>query len=185
MIKFCNSMSVVPLGADTIETWRASCCFLPPFIGPVAYGEVRTRNPGTNAFDGMTFSADGTAKSGCGCFKKRPGSQKRAFHKVETRDLAGKWRRCGCAPFVPCWPLTQFRWTEKTALNEDRYEELGCCCCLGLPQRVSETRTRVYVNGHPTNGFAEDDGGDIHWHRDSGCAGSYKDLCTFFAKKVG
>ena len=207
VIKFCNSMSVVPLGADTIETWRASCCFLPPFIGPVAYGEVRTRDPGTNAFDGMTFSADGTAKSGCGCFKKRPGSQKRAFHKVETRDLAGKWRRCGCAPFVPCWPLTQFRWTEKTALNQDRYEESGHCCCLALPLPCSvesTTRTRVYVNGHPTNGFYDDgtwyrydawyyddatgrwfvqyhNPDHIEWHRDAGCAG---DSCSF-AKKVG
>ena len=27
MPAICNSMSVVPLGADTIETWRASCCF--------------------------------------------------------------------------------------------------------------------------------------------------------------
>ena len=207
MIKFCNSMSVVPLGADTIETWRASCCFLPPFIGPVAYGEVRTRDPGTNAFDGMTFSADGTAKSGCGCFKKRPGSQKRAFHKVETRDLAGKWRGCGCAPFVPCWPLTQFRWTEKTALNQDRYEESGHSCCLALPLPCSvesTTRTRVYVNGHPTNGFYDDgtwyrydawyyddatgrwfvqyhNPDHIEWHRDAGCAG---DSCSF-AKKVG
>ena len=200
-------MSVVPLGADTIETWRASCCFLPPFIGPVAYGEVRTRNPGTNAFDGMTFSADGTAKSGCGCFKKRPGSQKRAFHKVETRDLAGKWRRCGCAPFVPCWPLTQFRWTEKTALNEDQYAESGLSCCLALPLPCpveTTTRTRVYVNGHPTNGFYDDgtwyrydawyyddatgswfvqyhNPDHIEWHRDAGCAG---DSCSF-AKKVG
>ena len=182
VIKFCNSMSVVPLGADTIETWRASCCFLPPFIGPVAYGEVRTRDPGTNAFDGMTFSADGTAKSGCGCFKKRPGSQKRAFHKVETRDLAGKWRGCECAPFVPCWPLAQFRWTEKTALNQDRYEESGHRCCLALPLPCSvesTTRTRVYVNGHPTNGFAKD--GDIYWYRDPGCAANG----AIFAKKVG
>ena len=188
VIKFCNSMSVVPLGADTIETWRASCCFLPPFIGPVAYGEVRTRDPGTNAFDGMTFSADGTAKSGCGYFKKRPGSQKRAFHKVETRDLAGKWRGCECVPFVPCWPFSGIRWTEKTALNQDRYEESGHCCCLALPLPCSvesTTRTRVYVNGHPTNGFYDDDRrnpNDIHWHRDAGCAG-HRD--SFFAKKVG
>ena len=46
------------------------------------------------------------------------------------------------------------------------------------------TRTRTYVNGHPTNGFAEDDGSDIHWHRDPGCAGGGKDP-SFFAKKVG
>ena len=66
----------------------------------------------------------------------------------------------------------------------------------------STTRTRVYVNGHPTNGFYDDgtwyrydawygDGGMwfvkdgnpdyIHWHRDAGCAG---DSC-YFAKKVG
>ena len=182
VIKFCNSMSVVPLGADTIETWRASCCFLPPFIGPVAYGEVRTRDPGTNAFDGMTFSADGTAKSGCGCFKKRPGSQKRAFHKVETRDLAGKWRGCECVPFVPCWPFSGIRWTEKTALNQDRYEESGHCCCLALPLPCSvesTTHTRKYVNGHPTNGFAKD--GDIYWYRDPGCAANG----AIFAKKVG
>merc|ERR1719305_197955 len=98
-------MTVVPLGADAIETWRTCCLFFPPFIGPVAEGAVRTRNPGTNAFlnpqnpdpnsNLMTFSADGTAKSGCCCgYKKRRTSQKRAFHKVETRDLAGKW--CGC-----------------------------------------------------------------------------------------
>ena len=50
---FCNSMSVVPLGADTIETWRTGCLFVPCYasIGPVAEGEVRTRDPGTNAFD--------------------------------------------------------------------------------------------------------------------------------------
>ena len=202
VIKFCNSMSVVPLGADTIETWRTGCLFVPCYasIGPVAEGEVRTRDPGTNAFDGMTFSADGTAS---GCYKKRQTSQKRAFQKVETRDLAGKWRGCVCCPFVPFWPLTQFRWTEKTALNQDRYEESGHCCCLALPLPCSvesTTRTRVYVNGHPTNGFYDDgtwyrydawvdgmwfvkDGNPDHiqWHRDAGCAGN---SCSF-AKKVG
>jgi hypothetical protein len=196
----CSSMSVVPLGADAIETWRASCCFLPPFIGPTAEGAARTRNPGTNAFRNpqnrdpnnkcgdMTFSADGTVKQGCGGYKKRRTSQKLAFHKVETGDLAGKWCGCVCVPFVPCWPLAHFRWTEKTALNQDRYEESGHCCCLALPLPCSvesTTRTRVYVNGHPTNGFYDDDRrnpNDIHWHRDAGCAG-HRD--SFFAKKVG
>ena len=50
----CNSMTVVPHGPDTIETWRTGCLFCPcpplPAIGPIAEGEVRTRNPGTNAF---------------------------------------------------------------------------------------------------------------------------------------
>ena len=191
----CNSMTVVPLGADTIETWRTGCVFFPPFIGPAMTGDVRTRNPGTNAFlnpqnpdpnsNLMTFSADGTAKSGCCCgYKKRRTSQKRAFHKVETRDLAGKWRGCGCSLFVQFWPFSFISCTRKTALDEDRYEESGLTNCLCLPCSVSGTRTRVYVNGHPTNGFAEDDGGDIHWHRDPGCAGG-SDGCPFFAKKVG
>ena len=192
----CNSMTVVPLGADTIETWRTGCVFFPPFIGPMATGGVRTRNPGTNAFlnpqnpdpnsNLMTFSADGTAKSGCCCgYKKRRTSQKRAFHKVETRDLAGKWRGCGCSLFVQFWPFSFISCTTKKALDQDRYEVSEISCCLCLPCSDSGTRTRVYVNGHPTNGFAEDDGSGVHWHRDPGCAGSYKDLCTFIAKKVG
>ena len=192
----CNSMTVVPLGADTIETWRTGCVFFPPFIGPTAEGAVRTRNPGTNAFlnpqnpdpnsNLMTFSADGTAKSGCCCgYKKRRTSQKRAFHKVETRDLAGKWRGCGCSLFVQFWPFSFISCTTKKALDQDRYEVSEISCCLCLPCSDSGTRTRVYVNGHPTNGFAEDDGSGVHWHRGPGCAGSFKDLCTFIAKKVG
>ena len=40
----CNSMTVVPLGADTIETWRTGCVFFPPLIvGPTAEGGVWTR----------------------------------------------------------------------------------------------------------------------------------------------
>ena len=185
--KIRNSMTVVPLGADAIETWRSGCYFLPPlFVGPIAEGEVRTRKPGTNAFrhwrrerNVVTFSAYGTVSNG---FKKRPDSQKRTFQKVETRDLAGKWRGCCCIPAV-LWPLSGFFCTTKKALNEDQYEESGRCgflltLCLPLIP-VSATRTRKYVNGHPTNGF--DDGSDIHWHRDPGRAGQE----IFFAKKAG
>ena len=125
----------------------------------------------------MTFSADGTTSKG---FKKRPGSQKRAFQKVETRDLAGKWWGGLCIPFVPCWPLSPVFCTTKRALNEDQYSESGLCCCLCLPCCISETRTRKYVNGHPTNAFAKD-GFDTHWYRDPGCAGGG----PIFAKKAG
>ena len=196
-----QSMSVVPLGADAIETWRTCCLYLPPlFIWPVAEGAVRTRKPGTNAFlnpqnpdpnsNLMTFSADGTAS---GCYKKRRTSQKRAFHKVETRDLAGKWWGCFCFPFMPFWPPLHGFLTTKKALNEDQYAESGgsgylLTLCLPLIP-VSATRTRKYVNGHPTNGFAKDgnsDPNDVHWYRDPGCAGcSLGPLVVFFAKKVG
>ena len=71
-----------PLGPDAIETWNTCCLFFPPLIGPFAGGDVRTRNPGTNAFGDMTFSADGTVKDECGCYKKCPGSQK-----------CGRWKR--------------------------------------------------------------------------------------------
>ena len=182
---------MTPLGANAIETWHTGCLFFPPFIGPFAGGKVLPRTfkvtvrgrKGTNTFGDMTFSADGTAEQGCGSYKKRPGSQKRAFHKVETRDLAGKWRGLSCVPFVPLWPFTFYFCTTKRALNENQYAEEGCggwLCTLCLPLiPVSATRTRQYVNGHPTNGFAS--AGDIYWYRDPGCAGGP----LFFAKKAG
>ena len=133
----------------------------------------------------MTFSADGTVKHDDGdrvhSFTKRSHSPKRTFHKVETRDLAGNWRGCQCWPVVPLWPFTSFFCTTKTALNEDQYEESGRCFVLGLPCPVCGTRTRVYVNGHPTNGFAVQDPRFVHWHRDPGCAAAK----FLFAKKVG
>merc|ERR1712097_100289 len=122
-------------------------------------------------------------------FKKRPGSQKRTFQKVETRDLAGKWCGCACVPCVPAWPFFGILCTTKKALDEDQYAECGLCCALGLPLPVCETRTRRYVNGHPTNGFAKDGGDpyDVLWHRDPGCAGGnwVGEHSCFFAKKVG
>ena len=190
-----QSMTVVPLGPDAIETWNTCpCLFLPPYIGPMAEPGVRPRNPGTNAFlnpqhpdpnsDLMTFSADGTAKQGgCG-YKKRQTSQKRTFQKVDARDLAGKWRGCvpiSALPFSPVFCIT------KKALNEDQYEESGCCCLLGLPCAwfmlfslnflpcpYRKLRTRNYVNGHPTNVFTlndlHSDPTEDRWYRDSGCA---------------
>ena len=181
----CNSMTVVPHGPDAIETWRTGCFFIPPWIGPIAEGALRTRDPGTNTFRYpqsqdpnkiVTFSADGTAEQGCDIFKKRPDSQKRAFQKVETRDLAGNWRGCCCPLFMLLWPFSGISCTTKKALNEDQYAESGrCCVCCVLPGiPISETRsTRKYVHGQPTNGF---DGYDFngqpvtHWHRDPGCA---------------
>ena len=116
------------------------------------------------------------------------------IHKVETRDLAGNWRGCGCVPFVPLWWLSHISCTTKKALNEDQYEESGLCFILVLPIPISGTRTRKYVNGLPTNGFASDYNLDPNndqspfdqryldqWHRDPGCAG----CGPFFAKKVG
>ena len=203
----CNSMTVVPLGADTIETWHSGLLFFPMltmwFTGPCAGGDAWTREPGTNAFVapkyyGMTlnqtFSADGTVSNG---FKKRPGSQKRTFQKVETRDLAGNWHGCSCSPFLPFWPLSCFWCISKKALNQDQYAStrIRCLLCLPIPYPCpceAKTWTRKYANGHPTNGFYRDGAGDnscgdpgdpndTHWYRDPGCAAAG----CFFAKKVG
>ena len=207
----CNSMTVVPLGADTIETWHSGLLFFPMFTmwftGPCAKGKVLTRNPDTNAFgtnafvapfDGMrlnqTFSADGTVSNG---LKKRPGSQKRTFQKVETRDLAGNWSGCSCSPFLPFWPLSCFWCISKKALNQDQYAStrIRCLLCLPIPYPCpceAKTWTRKYVNGHPTTGFQRDGAGDnscgdpgdpndTHWYRDPSCAAAG----CFFAKKVG
>ena len=198
-----NSMTVVPHGPDAIETWRTGCV-LP--LGPMAQvppGGVQTRDPGTNEFGGMTFSADGTAKqhpchcSACGpgilaylwsgSYKKRPDS-KRAFQKVETRDLAGKWRGCGWIPYPLAQPFSFICCTRKKALNEDQYEESGRCFVLALPLPWPvgpTTRTRKYVNGHPTNAFAKDGSShpmDVLWYRDPGCAAQFPFI---FAKKAG
>ena len=184
--KICNSMTVAPLGPDAIEMWRTGCCFLPclAILGPVAGGEVRTRKPGTNAFlnpqytdpnsDLMKFSADGTAKVESGGYKKRPGSQKRAFQKVDAGDLAGTWCGCFCFPLMFFFPLSPLFLSRKRALNQDQYEECGLICFLGLPCPYRILRTRNYVNGHPTNVFTlndlHSDPTEDRWYRDSGCA---------------
>jgi len=195
----CRSKIVVPLGRDAIETLDSWVCCVPPLcVGPRANGGVLTRKPGTNAFrnpvdpqdlsDVVTFSADGRARHGvdcCGDFKKRSHSRKRAFRKVETRDLAGEW--CGfhyigwCGPLLP---LSCLYWTTKKALDEDAYEESGLRCGLWPPCTISDTpRVRKYheVGGgrsYPTNKFVPEDETDFCMHcciqlpiyyRSSGC----------------
>ena len=209
----CNSMTVVPHGPDAIETWSSRCCCVPCSHGRFAAGDVWTRKAGTDTFHGnfkrrlfggmnsMTFSAGGTA-IGKECWEdytKRPGSKKRAFQKVETKDLAGNWCSCcGLAaihqfcvlnPYFLLFLFPNFYCATKKVLDEDRYEEKDCCC---LNDAVGPF-TRIYANGHPTNGFATDStrspglggdyGGDgfldpspclmkpeIQWYRDSGFA---------------
>ena len=156
---------------------------------------VRTRDPGTNDFDGMTFSADGTAKHAW-YFKKRPCSQKRTFQKVETRDLAGTWCGCCCNICIPLWPFSCLYWTTNQALDEDRYAESGLRLSLCPYWSISETYTRTYHDGgggrsYPTNVFVLEDavtcieGGccpkDRAHYRNSGYAAGG----GLFAKKCG
>ena len=122
----------------------------------------------TNDFGEMTFSADGGQR----WLQKTPRFAETGLPKVDARDLAGTWFGCCCCPFVPFWPLSHVFCTTKKALNEDQYEAKGLCCFLCLPIPVSGTRTRKYVNGHPTNGFDGYawDGKPNVPGRDPGCA---------------
>ena len=134
----------------------------------------------------MTFSADGTVKHNDGdcvhSFTKRPHSPKQTFQKVETKDLEGKWCVCSYISFLPLCCMGYCLRTTKKALDEDRYEESGCgsrCCEPIKPNPHVGTRRRIYVNGHPTNGFHTgfiSGGGDGEvqtnfdiWYRDAGC----------------
>ena len=184
----CTSMTVVPLGANTIEIGHSTCLFFPCglCLGPCADDEVRTRDPGTNDFGGMTFSADGTIRppreaacSQCEFWKKRPHSQKQTFREVSTKDLEGTWCVCSYCPFLPLWPLLGYcLCTTKKALDEDWYTESGCGCSLlpafiFTPNPALDKRPRIYVNGHPTNVFHS---GDIHWSPDCQTAQANYDI---------
>ena len=109
---------------------------------------------GAQGSQSMTCSADGIDTHDgrlWSTFKKHPRAQKRAFQKVETKDIAGKWCKCYVAGFFPGLFCSR-----KTALNEDQYEESGqrgCCMCLPVCCDKHNLRTRQYVNGHPTNAF--------------------------------
>jgi hypothetical protein len=157
----CRSKIVVPLGRDAIETLDSWVCCVPPLCtGPRANGGVLTRNPQDPNPPPLTFSADGRFSGG---YKKRPHSRKRAFRKVETKELAGEW--CGfyyCGWCGPLLPLSCLYWTTKKALDEDRYAESGLRCGLCPPCTISDTRVRVYYDvgggrSYPTNEFVPED----------------------------
>ena len=195
---YCSSVTVTPIGADVIEMkqrgWSMFLSFWPCM--PICTNDIKTRERRTNAFgtwqkDGYrtVFNGDGSMKNeDCICcddrwYRRR--SKGRPFRKVETKDIAGTWCHYRmCLLPVPVWlcvsytgVFSTFSCSSKTRLNEDQYEEVGCCCCSLLPLLPlccsSETRTRHYVKGHPTNWFDHHQGegfdvlGSIY--RDSGC----------------
>jgi len=193
----CSSITVTPMGADMIETIKhnsvlATCSPCGTFSD--RKNDIKTRKPGTNVFlgprgrdyDDMDFSE--ATSCGIPSWSFMPCgetwgtylrcSKGRQFHKVETKDIAGTWFSCTCM-WMLYLAFVRIARTTKKALNEDEYEESGwsfviCPPCPPCP--ISETRTRRYVNGHPTNVFnhfpmkmyhwpPESD----HWYRDSGC----------------
>jgi len=93
-----------------------------------------------------------------------------AFQLVDTKDIEGSWCCCCCvSPALPGWACFT-----KKALDEDTFQESGyrgCCLIPLIP--FNEVRTRIYVNGHPTNGFFKHSKEEEHdWYRDSGCVGA-------------
>ena len=62
---------------------------------------------------------------------------------------------------------------QKAAVDKDKLNHSGCAWILLLPLiPFNEVRTRLYVNGHPTNGFYGPDPNNIDWYRDGGCVGN-------------
>ena len=164
-----GATTVMPHGPDVIEQW-GWCWFTTLCLG----GEVRVRNPGTNSFrhwkdpnNVTTFTAGGGASNGPSCLCKTGSRTPLAFQLVDTKDIEGSW--CCC-----CWMHT-IAWScfTKKALDKDRINHSGCAWILLLPLLpFNEVRTRLYVNGHPTNGFYGPDPNNIDWYRDGGCVGN-------------
>ena len=164
---------MVPHGPDVIEQW-GWCWFMTLCLG----GEVRVRNPGTNSFrhwkdpNNVTTFTPGGASNGPSCLCKTGSSTTPlAFQLVDTKDIEGSWCCC-CWTLVPL-ALTGWACFTKKALDEDTLQQSGCAWLWLIPltvQGFNEVRTRLYVNGHPTNGFAKGD--NIDWYRDSGCVGN-------------
>ena len=167
-----GATTVMPHGPDVIEQW-GWCWFTTLCLG----GEVRVRNPGTNSFrhwkdpnNVTTFTAGG-ASNGPSCLCKTGSRTPLAFQLVDTKDIEGSW--CCC-----CWMLMHpafYCWScfTKKALDKDRINHSGCAWIGPLPLLpFNEVRTRLYVNGHPTNGFYGPDPNNIDWYRDGGCVGN-------------
>ena len=172
-----GATTVMPHGPDVIEQWGWCCGLFPLCIG----GEVRIRNPGTNSFrhwkdpNNVTTFTRGQACNGLSCLCKtgsrRPGTGK----LVDTKDIEGCWC-CVCWMHTIAWSCFQ-----KAAVDKDKLNHSGCAWIGPLPLiPFNEVRTRLYVNGHPTNGFIHPtDPNNIDWYRDSGCVGNG---CSFSRK---
>ena len=163
-----GATTVMPHGPDVIEQW-GWCWFTTLCLG----GEVRVRNPGTNSFrhwkdpNNVTTFTPGGASNGPSCLCKTGSRAPLAFQLVDTKDIEGSW--CCC-----CWMHT-IAWScfRKAALDKDKLNHSGCAWILLLPLLpFNEVRTRLYVNGHPTNGFYGPDPNNIDWYRDGGCVGN-------------
>ena len=166
-----GATTVMPHGPDVIEQW-GWCWFTTLCLG----GEVRVRNPGTNSFrlwkdpNNVTTFTPGGASNGPSCLCKTgsKASPPLTFELVDTKDIEGSW--CCC-----CWMHT-IAWScfRKAALDKDKLNHSGCAWILLLPLLpFNEVRTRLYVNGHPTNGFVSPtDPNNIDWYSDSGCVGN-------------
>jgi hypothetical protein len=170
----CGWTSVVPHGPDVIEQWGWCCGAFPLCIG----GEVRLRNPGTNSFvhwkdpGNVTTFTPGGACNGLSCLCKTGSRTPLAFQLVDTKDIEGCW--C-CLCWMLLHPgLTGWSCFTKKALDKDRINHSGCAWIGLLPLiPFNEVRTRLYVNGHPTNGFVSPtDPNNIDWYSDSSCVGN-------------
>ena len=104
---------------------------------------------------------------------------------LSTGEISGDY--CCCCPFF-CNSMT-------VVPHGPDMIETWCTGCVFFPWPPligpraegaveTTTRTRIYANGHATNGFARDGGAphEVQWHRDPGCAAEHPLL---IAKKVG
>ena len=164
-----GATTVMPHGPDVIEQW-GWCWFTTLCLG----GEVRVRNPGTNErfrhWKGSQQRDDVYARRGL----------ERALVPLQdgVEDAAGLPTRGheGHRRVVVLLLLDahdRLVLLHGRALDKDRLNHSGCAWILLLPLLpFNEVRTRLYVNGHPTNGFYGPDPNNIDWYRDGGCVGN-------------
>ena len=192
-MQICNSMTVVPLGADVIETWRTGCCFLPPLmIAPIAQGWVWTRKPGTNAFLNeqnsdliTTFSADGTAKQGCGSYKKTPGLAETDLPKGRCEGPRGRLARL----LLHSGHLLLYLFAFAHFMHYEEGAQRGPVRGVGTLFYSVFAVPRGNHHAHAEIRERPPDecvrrlrlAGSTNWHRDPGCAAAE----IYFAKKVG
>ena len=178
-----GKMTVVPHGPDMVEVFKSDGGWGPD-------GGIWPRSSKNNFLfykmvpNGIKFhNKQADEQPWCPADWTKKANTKKAFVKVDPRDIEGDWEGY-CVPWFPmCW-CGRYVTSTKKAIDQDRYEETArgrdfiCFCCESSNTVV---RTRLYVNGHPTNGFAVDEGQGIEWFRDSNYEGGYM---FYYAQKV-